>query len=166
VSDNVISETEYAVYGALLAALVDPERKCNLRPLLTLTQGPVVVCRHVNLVSTVDPGFGEVRHRRGLADLVAKSFARPNGRWLSLPSTIEHALPTQVPHVVGEDRGDAMQPHGIVFLSRVGFDPQQGVAVVHVTVRAMALCGRSGFATLTREAAGWQLEREYVTGIA
>jgi hypothetical protein len=165
--DRAIGEAEYAVYGALLSALVDPDRKRDLRPLLTVTQGTVVVCRHVRLLDTGNPSsFRDDRERLALGDLVAKSFARPDGRWLELPSTIDHALPTPVPHVVGDDRGDALQPHGIVFVSRVGFDPDQCVAVVHVTFRAMALCGRTGFASLTREAAGWRLAHEYVRGVA
>jgi hypothetical protein len=168
--------TEYAVYSAVVAALLDPKRESRLRP-ASARGDHLVIHRAVYLVTTGDPASLGLDAAASAArdDLIAKSFDRSDGAWTALRARLNAQLAVTGAYDLDDDdylMRDAdffaryPDTAGILFLSRVGFDPTERTAMVHVTLRAMALSARSGFAILTRAGGAWNLHREILTGFA
>jgi hypothetical protein len=172
-----ITDLEYDIYSAVVETLRNPERRSDLLLRKPLHEGPLVIHAKVQLAGTGDPdvlgldGAGRVAHE----DLIAKSLERSATGPRFLEAWLEPRLATMVPYHVDADDYFLRDPElfarypnniGVLFLSRVGFDSTQRVALLQLTFRVMALTSRSGFVQLVRRGGSWEIERETVTGHA
>lgn len=104
-------------------------------------------------------------------DLLAKSYDRSTRPWSMHELPLKPLLTTPARYLI--EVGDHLfsdpdffaripDARGLVFLSRVGFDPAERTALLYLQIRAMALSSRAGFVQLGRRGASWEIERELV----